>query len=107
MTTAPGRMFTDEHLTAMEPVLAVMCADFGASLVKFTGEDDHVHLLVEQPPTVQVSRLVNSLTGVLAAAAILVAHHRDHLWSPSYLAASCGRAPLSIIREYVGQRRPT
>jgi hypothetical protein len=26
--------------------------------------------------------------------------HRDHLWSPSYLAASAGGTPLSIIRQY-------
>nr|WP_326708263.1 MULTISPECIES: transposase [unclassified Streptomyces] len=31
----------------------------------------------------------------------------DHFWSPSYSAASCGGAPLSIIKEYVdNQRRP-
>ena len=28
------------------------------------GEDDHVHLLVEYPPKVAVSSLVNSLKGV-------------------------------------------
>jgi hypothetical protein len=33
--------------------------------------------------------------------------HRDHLWSPSYFAGSCGGAPMSIIRQYVeNQRRP-
>jgi REP element-mobilizing transposase RayT len=30
-----------------------------------------------------------------------------HFWSPSYLAASCGGAPLSIIKEYIdSQKRP-
>ncbi|MBT2232120.1 transposase, partial [Nonomuraea sp. NEAU-A123] len=28
-------------------------------------------------------------------------------WSPSYFAASCGGAPLSIIKEYIeNQKRP-
>ncbi|MGH9380712.1 MAG: IS200/IS605 family transposase, partial [Thermoanaerobaculia bacterium] len=31
--------------------------------------------------------------------------HREHLWSPSYFAASCGGAPLSIIRQYVERHR--
>ena len=35
-----------------------------AELVEFDGEDDHVHLLVNYPPTVSVSILVNSLKGV-------------------------------------------
>jgi REP element-mobilizing transposase RayT len=30
-----------------------------------------------------------------------------HFWSPSYFAASCGGAPLSIIKEYTeNQKRP-
>ena len=29
------------------------------------------------------------------------------LWSPSYFAASCGGAPLDIIREYVKEQRTT
>ena len=28
-----------------------------------------------------------------------------HFWSPSYFAASCGGAPLSIIRQYIEQQR--
>ena len=40
--------------------LAVVCDDFEAELVEFDGEDDHVHLLVNYPPKVAVSNLVNS-----------------------------------------------
>lgn len=101
-------VFTDEHLTAMQPVLSDVCADFGAALVEFNGEDDHVHLLIEYPPTAQLSRLVNSLKGVSSRRLrqrFRIRTHRDHLWSPSYLAASCGGAPLSIIRQYVEQQR--
>ncbi|MFE7214739.1 transposase, partial [Streptomyces sp. NPDC057611] len=28
-----------------------------------------------------------------------------HFWSPSYFAASCGGAPLSIIRQYIEQQK--
>jgi hypothetical protein len=28
-----------------------------------------------------------------------------HSWSPSYFAASCGGAPLSIIRQYIEQQK--
>lgn len=101
-------VFADEHLTAMQPVLADVCADFGAVLVEFNGEDDHVHLLVEYPPTVQLSRLVGSLKGVSSRRLrqrFRMPTHCDHLWSPSYFAASCGGAPLAIIRQYVEQQR--
>ncbi|MBL8927234.1 MAG: IS200/IS605 family transposase [Pseudonocardia sp.] len=101
-------VFTDAHLTAMEPILAAVCTDFGATLVEFTGQDDHVHLLVEYPPTVQLSRLVGSLKGVSSRRLqqqFQIRTHRDHLWSPSYLAASCSDAPPSIISQYIEQQR--
>ena len=31
--------------------------------------------------------------------------HRGVLWSPSYFAASCGGAPLLVVREYVESQR--
>jgi putative transposase len=43
------RVFTDEHLTAMQPVPAGVCADLGAALTEFNGEDDHVHLQQRRP----------------------------------------------------------
>jgi len=44
--------------------MRAVCADVEAGLVEFNGESNHVHLLVNHPPKVVVSRLVNSLKGV-------------------------------------------
>lgn len=41
-----------------------VCAGFEAGLKQFTGEQDHVHLLVHYPPKVQLSKLIDSLKGV-------------------------------------------
>ncbi|STU33377.1 Transposase and inactivated derivatives [Klebsiella pneumoniae] len=38
-----------------------VCRDFGAELKESNGESDHVHMLIEYPPAVQLSVLVNSL----------------------------------------------
>ncbi|MFD3595624.1 IS200/IS605 family transposase, partial [Nocardia sp. NPDC058640] len=79
---------------------------------EFNGETDHVHLLVEYAPKVAVSRLVNSLKGVSARRLrdqyrYWVDQHsmNGHLWSPSYLAASCGGAPISVVRQYIEQQQ--
>jgi putative transposase len=100
-----------EHLDLLDDIFAKVCSDFGATLVECNGEDDHVHLLVEYPPTVAIAGLVNSLKGVSSRRLrqrFEIRTHRGHLWSPSYFAASAGGAPLSIIRQYVeAQRRPT
>jgi len=84
--------------------------DFDAKVVECSGEDNHVHLLVEYPPKVAVSSLVRSMKGVssrmLRQERPDIAQHywSGQLWSPSYFAASCGGAPLEIIRQYVEQQ---
>lgn len=101
-------MLGGEHLDSLRGVFATVCADFGARLVKMNGEDDHVHPRVEYPPKVAVPTPVNSLKGLsswLLRKRYRIRTHREHLWSPSYLAASCGGAPLSITCQYVEQRQ--
>ena len=94
--------------------MRAVCADFETELVEFNGERDHVHLLVHYPPKVALSRLVGSLKGVSARRLRqeYPDHIRkylwgDHFWSPSYFAASCGGAPLSIIKEYIENQTET
>jgi putative transposase len=101
----------DEMLTCCEDAMRKVCGDFEADLREFNGEADHVHLLVLYPPN--VSALVNSLKGVSArrlrseyTGRVNRARMNGHFWSPSYFAASCGGAPLSIIRQYIEQQRP-
>ena len=101
-------VLTDEHLDTVREVFAKLCADFGATLVEMDGDDDHVHLLVTYPPQVAVARLVNALKGVSAChlrARYWVRTHREHLWSPSYFAASAGGAPLETLKQYIRQQR--
>jgi len=105
-------VFTKEILDVLQPIFGSVCNDFGAELIEFDGEDDYVHLLVNYPPKVPVSKLVNSLKGV---SSLLVRKMEfpnikkklwaGALWSPSYFAASCGGAPIAIIRAYIEQQR--
>lgn len=106
------QVFTKSILNELREIFLNVCSDFEASLVEFEGEDDHVHLLVEYPPKVAVSKLVNSLKGVSSRylrkrgyPSIQRALWGSHLWSPSYFAGACGGAPLSVIRQYIEQQK--
>ncbi|WP_347463780.1 IS200/IS605 family transposase [Acinetobacter thermotolerans] len=104
-------VFTKAMLETMNEVFKRICLDFEAKLVEFDGEHDHVHLLVNYPPKVAISSLVNSLKG--ASSRILRTKHPEiknklwgnALWSPSYFAASCGGAPIGIIKQYIQQQQ--
>jgi len=101
-------VFTKEVLDDLKIFFEKVCVDFEAELVEFDGEDDHVHLLVNYPPKVAVSSLVNSLKGVSSRMirkknypSIKKKLWGGALWSPSYFAGSCGGAPIEIIHSYL------
>jgi putative transposase len=104
-------VLTDAAHETLRELFAKVCQDFEAVLVESNGEDDYVHLLIEYPPKVALSKLVNSLKGVSSRRLrqkhpeIAPRYYKGVLWSPSYFAASCGGAPLSIIRQYVENQR--
>jgi putative transposase len=101
------KIFTKEHLTYMKSLFERICKDFESELTEFNGEEDHIHLLINYPPKISVSKLVNSLKGVSSRKLkdefpeIKKHYWKNALWSPSYFAASCGGAPLSIIKKYI------
>lgn len=105
------RVFADRHLNRMEEIMRAVCADFEVEMVEFNGEANHVHLLVNFPPKVALSRLVNSLKGVSSRRLRqefpdLVRHYwrAQRLWSGSYFAGSVGGAPISVLRQYIEQQ---
>jgi putative transposase len=105
-------VFTKEILTELRPIFSSVCKDFAAELAEFDGERDHVHLLVNYPPKISVSKLVNSLKGVSSHLirkknypSVCKKLWGSALWSPSYFAGSCGGAPISVIRQYIEQQK--
>ena len=106
------KVFTDQILRELRTLFTAICSDFEANLVEFEGEGDHVHLLVNYPPKIAVSKLVNSLKGVSSRMirknkypSIQRALWGSSLWSPSYFAGSCGGAPLEVIKQYIEQQQ--
>jgi putative transposase len=105
-------VFTKQILKNLQEIFQEVCLDFESELVEMDGEQDHVHLLINFPPKVSISKLVNSLKGVSSRLirkkdypSIKKALWGKALWSPSYFAASCGGASLNIVQQYIQQQK--
>src|SRR3990167_4486779 len=101
------KVFNADAINLLNIIFEEVCTRFEARLVEMNGEKDHVHLLIEYPPKLAISKLVNSLKGVSSR---LLRKHLSELnkyywkgvlWSPSYFAASCGGAPINIVKQYI------
>ncbi len=104
-------VFSGTHLERLEQIMRDVCADFETELAEFNGGANHVHLLVNFPPKIALSRLVNSLKGVSSRRMRqefpeLARHYyrANKLWSGSYFAGSVGGAPISVLRQYIEQQ---
>ncbi len=94
------KVFTDAILKDIEVIFNNVCKDFDTELVEMNGETDHVHLLLNYPPKVSISKLVNSLKGV--SSRLIRKQHpelaqyywKGGLWSPSYFAGNEWRCAI-------------
>ena len=104
------KIFAAEAINILNIIFTDVCADLESTLIEMDGEKDHVHLLIEYPPKLAISKLVNTLKGVSSRLIrkhlpVLAKHYwKGTLWSPSYFAASCGGAPIQIVKQYIQQQ---
>lgn len=77
----------------------------------FNGESDHVHCLIEYPPKLSVSKIVNSLKGVSSrrfGQHGFTKPNDSSLWSPSYFAIAVGGASIDVLKSYIdSQKKPS
>ncbi|MDJ0725427.1 MAG: IS200/IS605 family transposase [Prochloraceae cyanobacterium] len=78
-------------------------------IVEFNGEENHVHLLFQYHPEIQLSKLVNSLKSVSSRKLRQeflpelerVYYKKKVVWNSSYFLASCGGVTISTLRKYI------
>ena len=111
VTKYRGKVFDSEILDKMQELMKRICDDHEVVLKEFNGESDHVHLLIEYPPKLALSKLVNTLKGTSSRELKRsfpelnqVAWRKNALWSPSYFVGSVGGAPLEVLKQYIEQQ---
>jgi putative transposase len=103
-------VFTAKSLELIKKSFNEVSEKMDFRVLEFNGESDHVHALIEFPPKLSVSQIVNALKGVSSrryGQAGYTKPHKEALWSPSYFAISVGGAPLEVLKEYItNQEKP-
>ena len=101
------KVLGEVHHKQFSEYAAEVCRSFDAELKECNGEADHMHMLIQYPPTVQISKLVNNLKSVTSRRMrgdfidLRAAYLTPVLWARSYFAGSCGGAPLEVIKQYI------
>ena len=58
------QIFTTESLNLIEKSFKEVALKMNFKVLEFNGETDHIHVLLEYPPKLSISQIVNALKGV-------------------------------------------
>lgn len=101
-----------EILGRLEQIFRDTCMKWESSLVEFNGEEDHVHLLIDYNPKVQISKFVNNLKTVSSrlirkefASLVNKFYYKPVFWTGAYFVSSCGGVTLEQLKAYVHASR--
>lgn len=105
-------VFTSESLAVIEKLFNEVAKKMDFQILEFNGESDHIHALIEYPPKLSISQMVNALKGVSSRrygqAGYPKPYGKDALWSPSYFVSSVGGAPIEVLKQYIRkQEKPS
>jgi len=104
---------TPEILSRLKVLTHERAIAWGGEVLEVNGEADHLHILLELPPTTCLSDFVNALkTGTSRRirnefkAVLKTKLWGGAFWSRSYCVVSCGGAPLKIVEQYIQNQKP-
>ena len=102
------KTLTPELLEYLETAFAEVLVAWRCKLLEFGGEPDHVHMLIDIHPALDISVLINNLKTASArrtrnrfAEHLAPFYHKPLFWYRAYFVGSVGGATLETVRAYV------
>jgi putative transposase len=102
------KLFTKEMLERMHEILEDLLTKWECKIVEFNGEENHIHLLFQYHPGIELSKFVNSVKTVTSRRLrsefeerVNKFYYNDVLWNGSYFIASCGGVTVSALKKYI------
>lgn len=99
---------TSELLDYLKEAFTECLSAWRCKLVEFGGEADHVHLLIDIHPALDISVLINNLKTASArrtrnrfAEHLAIFYKKPLFWHRAYFVGSVGGASLETVRAYV------
>ncbi|MGL5780890.1 IS200/IS605 family transposase [Cetobacterium sp.] len=102
------KCINEEVLEDLKEISKRLLSVKGGSVLEVNGEEDHLHILFECSPQVELAKLVNTFKTV--SSRLIRKKHSDYLkayywkpefWSNSYCILSTGGATIETIKRYI------
>ncbi|MGL5872341.1 MAG: IS200/IS605 family transposase [Xenococcaceae cyanobacterium] len=104
-------LFNSKMLLALENIVKDLLSKWNCKCIEFNGEENHIHLIFQYTPQIQLSKLVNNLKTVSSRYLkkdfpdrFTQFYWKDALWSSSYFISSCGGVTVDVLKKYVQEQ---
>lgn len=81
---------------------------WSVKLMEFNGEHDHVHLLIDAHPSMDLSKYISSIKTVSSRlirkefkSQVDKYYWKPYFWTRAYCLLTTGGAPIEIIKQYI------
>ncbi len=105
------KVLTKEILDYLKGIFSDILKAWRCSLIEFDGEEDHVHLLIDVHPALNISTLINNLKSASSKRlrGLFPRHIKKFYWKPvlwhrAYYVSSVGNVSLDVVRRYIDQQ---
>lgn len=102
------KCFNETMLKRLEEISRNICEKWSCQIKEFGGENDHIHLLLEAHPSLQMSKFINNLKTVTSRLIrkeyekrLSKYYWRPVLWTRSYCLLTIGGATIEVIKKYI------
>ena len=107
------KAINQQILSRLEEIFFQTLKKWDCGLVQFNGEEDHVHLLINYKPDVQISKLIANLKTVSSRLiqkefpylSQKYFYNKPYFWTGAYFIASCGGVTVEQLKQYVENQK--
>ena len=108
------KVINAQMLARLHEIMENLCEKWDCKLIEFSGEQDHVYILFQYYPQLELSKFITNLKSISSRR--LRAEFEEQVnqfywkkvfWSESYFIASCGGVTINTLRKYLeNQNKP-
>jgi putative transposase len=105
------KVLTGEMIQRLGEVMGDLCQKWNCKIVEFNGEDNHIHLLFQYLPQMELPKFIGNLKSVSSRrlreefpAEVEAVYWKKVLWNESYFIASCGGVTISVLKKYIEEQ---
>ena len=102
------KVLTGEMIERLKNVINDLCSKWDCKMIEFNGENNHIHLLFQYYPQLELPKFVGNIKSVTSRRLrqefpeeINKVYWKKVLWNESYFIATCGGVTISVLKNYI------